>query len=199
MKPALPTVLLSVLLAPFAHADKGLHAEISTFIHSQQPDGPWRLESLVGGDLDGDGDQDALLLLQRIEKVEKADEEGSRRLLILRRNDAGRLELHSHNDKAVFCRQCGGVYGDPLAGMSIGRKGFRIEHYGGSGWRWSNSFTFAFSRRDQDWQLIEVQRESFHASTPDEIEAVRHRPPGHFGLIAFRDFAPDDYLGRGKR
>lgn len=72
-------------------------------------------------------------------------------------------------------------------------------HYGGSGWRWSANYTFAWSRRDQSWQLVRVEKESFHASEPDEIETTVHTPPKDFGLIDVTEFNPEDYLGRGKQ
>ncbi len=145
------------------------------------------------GDLNRDGSEDVVLVL------EPDDPEESRPLLILIRDQKGALKLAKRGAKAVACRNCGGVMGDPFQGIDIGKGRFTVEHYGGSGWRWSANYTFAWSRRDQSWQLVRVEKESFHASEPDEVEKTVHTPPKDFGLIDVTEFNREDYLGRGKK
>lgn len=144
------------------------------------------------GDLNRDGREDAVLVL------EPQDPEQPRPLLLLTRDANGALALAKRSDKAVYCRNCGGIMGDPFQGVTVEKGRFTIEHYGGSSWRWSFNLTFAWSRRDRSWQLVRVESTSFHASDPDSEETTVHTPPKNFGLIDVTEFDPEDYLGRGK-
>ena len=145
------------------------------------------------GDLNRDGREDVVLVL------EPEDPEQPRPLLILVRAADGSLKLAKRSAKAVFCRNCGGMMGDPFQGVTLEKGRFTVQHYGGSAWRWSSSFTFAWSKRDQSWQLVRVENTSFHASEPDKIEKTVHIPPRDFGLIVVKEFDPEDYRGKGKR
>lgn len=144
------------------------------------------------GDLNGDGREDAVLVL------EPEDEEQPRPLLILTRDAAGTLKLAKRSAKAVYCRTCGGAMGDPFQGITIGKRRFTVEHYGGSGSRWTASYTFGWSRRDQSWQLVRVELTSFHAGDPENVDKTVQKPPKDFGLIDITEFDPGDYEGRGK-
>lgn len=145
------------------------------------------------GDLNRDGREDAVLVL------EPEDPEQPRPLLILVRDANGALKLAKRSAKSVLCRTCGGVMGDPFQGVVVGKGRFTIEHYGGSSWRWTASYTFAWSKRDRSWQLVRVESTSFHASDPDHEEKQVHTPPKDFGLIDVTEFDPEDYLGKGKK
>ena len=145
------------------------------------------------GDLNRDGREDAIVVLE----PEAADV--PRPLLILVRDANGALRLAKRSAKAVSCRECGGMMGDPFQHVTIEKGRFTITHYGGSSWRWSSETTFAWSRRDQSWQLVRVEHSNFHASEPEKEEQSVHTPPKDFGLIDVADFDPDDYLGRGKK
>jgi hypothetical protein len=145
------------------------------------------------GDLNRDGREDALLVLD----PENSDQ--PRPLLILVRGADGTLKLAKRSNKAVSCRDCGGIMGDPFQGVTIEKGRFTIEHYGGSSWRWTFHPTFAWSKRDQSWQLVRVESASFHASDPESEEKTVHTPPKDFGLIDVSEFDPADYLGKGKK
>lgn len=145
------------------------------------------------GDLNRDGREDVVLVL------EPQDPEQPRPLLILVRDAKGALKLAKRSAKAVFCRNCGGMMGDPFQGVVVEKGRFTIQHYGGSAWRWSSNFTFGWSRRDQSWQLVRVENTSFHASEPKPEEKTVHIPPRDFGLIDVTEFDPEDYKGRGKK
>ncbi len=145
------------------------------------------------GDLNRDGREDAVLVL------EPADPDAPRPLLLLVRDAKDTLKLAKRSDKAVYCRECGGMMGDPFQGITIAKGRFTIEHYGGSSWRWSSNFTFGWSRRDQSWQLVRVESISFHASDPNSEEKTVHTPPWDFGLIDVTEFDPENYLGQGKK
>ncbi len=151
------------------------------------------ISTVERGDLNRDGLEDIVLVL------EPDDPAQPRPLLILVRDAKGKLKLAKRSANAVACKECGGVMGDPFQGITIGKGRFTVEHYGGSAWRWTANYTFAWSRRDQSWQLVRVENHSFHASEPDKVEIVVHTPPKDFGLIDVTEFDPEDYLGKGKK
>ncbi|MBP6748797.1 MAG: hypothetical protein KA144_04080 [Xanthomonadaceae bacterium] len=145
-------------------------------------------------DLNGDGREDVLLLLQA--RRLRADADGFERrirpLLILTRSEDGTLRLRKRNDKLAMCPECGGMMGDPLQSVVAKPKSFRVEHYGGSGWRWSAHYQFNYSRRDDTWQLVRIEKTSFHASEPEQAEkSVVLTPPKDYGKIDIADFDPD--------
>lgn len=146
-------------------------------------------------DLNADGRPDVLLIH---EPVATADD-GPRTLLIALRQPDGRLTVVKRNDKVVYCRQCGGVFGDPYESIDVTKGRFSVNHYGGSNWRWSNSFSFAYSRRDDTWQLVRVDESSFHTSAPDKMKSRSYKPPRDFGKIDIADFDPDHYKGVGPK
>ena len=145
-------------------------------------------------DLNGDGREDVLLVLQA--RRLRADADGFERrirpLLILTRGEDGTLRLRKRNDKLAMCPECGGMMGDPLQSVAAKPKSFRVEHYGGSGWRWSLNYQFDYSRRDDTWQLVRIEKTSFHASEPEQAEKnVVLKPPKDYGKIDIADFDPE--------
>ena len=154
------------------------------------------------GDLNKDGRKDHILVVSEPVDENAAWEEGAgeRSVMILVREPGGELRLAGRNDLVVLCRNCGGVFGDPFAGVSIRGSSFTVNNYGGSNDRWSYSYTFAYSRRDSTWQLVRVEDESFHALDPKHTTKRRvYTPPKNFGLINFADFDPDNFMGKGKK
>jgi hypothetical protein len=60
---------------------------------------------------------------------------------------------------------------------------------------WSNSFTFAYSRRDKTWQLVRAEVSFYYAPDADSTEKSNiYLPPKDFGKIDIADFDPDRYL-----
>jgi hypothetical protein len=157
---------------------------------------------VAGADLNGDRRKDYLLVLEK-KKQRESDpdiDEGQRPLLIIIRQADGGLKLQKRNDRLVYCSTCGGMMGDPLEGIVVGPGSFAVSHYGGSAWRWSNQYWFAYSRRDDTWQLVRVDESSFHSGDPDRMTKKKVlKPPRHFGKIDLADFDPQRFLGQGKK
>ena len=154
------------------------------------------------GDLNADGFKDHVLVVSQPVDENAAWEEGAgkRSVLILIREPSGELRLAGRNDLVVLCKNCGGVFGDPFAGVNIRDTSFTVNNYGGSNDRWSYSYTFDYSRRDRTWQLVRVEDESFHALDPKHTTKRRvYAPPKSFGLITFSEFDPDNFMGKGKK
>jgi hypothetical protein len=153
------------------------------------------------GDLNGDGRQDVVLVLER-QKLRPSDDDieaGQRPVLILIRQSDGRLKLAARNDAVAYCSTCGGIMGDPFVGIQIGSRSFTVSNYGGSAWRWSFDYRFDYSRQDDAWQLVRVTESSFHTSEPNKAKTKVRRPPKDFGKIGFAEFDPEKFVGQGPR
>jgi hypothetical protein len=156
---------------------------------------------ITEADLDGDGRQDVLLVTEAIAASPDAAAvpEQPRSLLLLRRGADGRLSAWARNDRVVHCAQCGGMMGDPFVGIEAGPRRFTVSHYGGSAWRWGVDVTFAYSRRFDAMQLVEVSETEFHATAPEDATSAVSRPPKDFGRIDFAEFDPEHWRGQGVR
>ena len=67
----------------------------------------------VAGDLNSDKKKDGILILKTPGEDSVMEEELARPLIILIRQADGKLKQVLRNDKAIMCRHCGGVFGDP--------------------------------------------------------------------------------------
>src|SRR5262245_50189985 len=68
-------------------------------------------------DLNGDGAKDVILVLENASAASGEGAEDKRTLFILTADKTGKFSLAKSNDKVVYCRSCGGVFGDPFAGL----------------------------------------------------------------------------------
>jgi hypothetical protein len=196
-------ILSLVLLALPALADEGIYLpmeklppEVRPFVATGT-----RPLSMAGADLNGDGLQDFVLVLER-QKAQPSDpdrEDRQRPLLILVRQPGGALKEVKRNDRIVYCSTCGGMMGDPFQGIQAGLKTFTVAHYGGSAWRWSVDYKFNYSRRDNTWQLVRVQESGFHTSEPGKVKTGVYTPPKHYGKIDIADFDPENWKGQGSK
>lgn len=171
---------------------------------------PQKCKELVAGigtplqvcvaDVNGDSSDDYVVAVQLDrDPGNDAVDESDRELVVIVKK-GGSYTVAVKSNKAIFCSTCGGVMGDPFESIEAGKKWFSISHSGGSRDRWSCTFKFGYSRRDKNWQLIEVK--NYSLDTMDESDPGKttvHKPPKDFGLITFEEFDPDDYLGKGKK
>jgi hypothetical protein len=184
MKPACLLLLVALHMAGAIAAPAAPPAELLRLVEPGT-----ELLSFYAADLNGDGTEDYLVVLQR------QDTEGTRPLLIIGREKTGALRLLKRNEVLVGCANCGGMMGDPLQSIEVKGQGFTVANAGGSIDRWSNSFTFAWSRADKSWQLVRAEASSFSAPEPDEtFRQDVYLPPRDFGKIDLADFDPDSYL-----
>lgn len=157
--------------------------------------------ALETADLNGDGTADFVLVLDKIRA--KSDEvnydESERPLLILTRGADGKLTVAGRNDGIVYCRYCGGVYGDPFDSLEARRNGFTVNNVGGSSDRWSASFQFNYSRRDKTWQVVRVVESSYNVFQSNKVKTKILTPPKDFGKINFTDFDPNNFAGKGAK
>lgn len=152
-------------------------------------------------DFDGDGRQDVLLVWQRKDAGDAdMDAPESRRVLqLLLGTSAGGFRSAVVNDQLVMCQACGGTWPDPLDEITVGRRSFTVSHYGGSRWRWSNSWRFDYDVVRRTW-MLSVATEGFDTQT--QGHRVRtYRRGQHVRDVRLQDFDPQrlhsHYLRRG--
>ena len=146
--------------------------------------------ALESADLNGDGTKDYILVTEKTKPQPTDDDnDDSRSLLILIRDRAGKLTLAARNEKIVYCRSCGGAYGDPFDGVEANRKSFTVYNYGGSWQRWGDYYQFNYSRRDRTWQLVFVQKINYDSHYADKVKTKKFTPK-KFGKIDIANFNP---------
>lgn len=175
---------------------KNIPKELSRVISSRET-----LLAFERADLNGDGLEDIVFIVEtQVDKAKGQDDDDENRVLkIALRLPDNSLKVVKSNDKVVLCAKCGGVFGDPFSGLAASKSTFSVHHYGGSGWRWSNTYKFAYSRKDATWQLVEVNESSFHASEPDKQKNKTYRPPKNFGKIDISEFDPEKFMKIGRK
>lgn len=142
------------------------------------------------GDLNRDSLEDLIMIFKRINEEETSDviDNPIKRPLALYIGLGDDIfQLAAQNDKVAYCYDCGGMMGDPYQALVIKNGYFTVEHYGGSGWRWTRYVTFKYSPKDKNWYLHKDGGESFHASEPDSV-TTNIRTVSDFGTVAFDQF-----------
>src|SRR3954470_604560 len=137
------TITIWLCLAPLTiiaqETELKIPADVAPFVESGT-----RAIALEKSDLNGDGREDFILVLEKEKPAKDADDfpVGQRPLLILLRGADGKLTIAKRNEKIIMCSQCGGVFGEPFEGVIAKRNTFSVEHYGGSSDRWKFSYQF---------------------------------------------------------
>ena len=148
---------------------------VPSSIKSQIPAG-WTVKDAVTGQINNDTKEDLILVLEN-----KKVEDVPRKIMIFLGEDSG-YQLSGTSDTAVFCEKCGGIYGDPYNGIQVEKKKVIINNY----------TTFAYSRIDKQWQLIKVEKLSYHNSDPDK-QKITIKLPKDFGKISLENFDPEKF------
>lgn len=181
--------LFFLLGGPVIAADKESYTpevyDISAFVPPS-----FEVMDSVSGDINGDGQIDVLVLLRTIGEdtmLQLEENYIKRPLLILTGKQDGTFKLAIRNDNAVYCRECGGAFGDPYASISTEGNSFTISHYGGSSWRWSREITFTYSQKEKNWMLSRDGGQEFNVADPQKI-TESYRTPADFGKIPFEKF-----------
>ncbi|MEQ1645659.1 MAG: hypothetical protein ABL959_19575 [Pyrinomonadaceae bacterium] len=138
-------------------------------------------------DLNGDGTKDYILVVETAASANDRNSEDDRTLIIITRETDGKLKRAKSNDNVVYCRGCGGAFGDPFDSVEVRKNSFTVVNYGGSAWRWSESYTFNYSRIDKTWQLVKSVSDSFNTLAPKTLKR-KIRTPKNFGKVDIADF-----------
>ena len=160
-------------------------AIISTFVPNATS---IRLEQQ--GDLDMDGDADALVVLEKAGDTPARHE--PRTLLIFLRGKNGNLEKAATGPNAILCQSCGGTMGDPLQGIDIGPGSFTLRFEGGSRELWQREYRFAHSPEARTWMLDAIDNKTLDRMSGDsegnQIDAPGQNP------VSIDEFDPSDML-----
>lgn len=111
------------------------------------------------GDLTGQGNAAALVVLERSASSDASALEGpSRTLLLVAHDGQGQLKTLAQNDKIVPCARCGGAAGDPYSYSRVALGRFTVVTEGGSREHWWNEFHFKYAPEINGWVLHEAVR-----------------------------------------
>jgi hypothetical protein len=103
---------------------------------------------IAKGDLNKDSMEDIVFALynkmgkESIDSI-NIDSIPPRLLIVLFGTETGYTKV-AETANAILCKNCGGIFGDPFAGISINKNILEIYHYGGSNWKWSYTHKFRF-------------------------------------------------------
>lgn len=175
--------LLAVLLLAICSSVKGQVQKFREFI----PAGFSLLDS-ASGDINKDGNSDFLIILKNDQEETSMDT--TRPLLLLLGKGNGLYKLEARNDSVVLCRGCGGVFGDPYAGVTVKNNFFSVEHYGGSSWRWTRIITFRYDAKTKQIFLHRDAGESFHVENPEKTKAYAYTKED-YGRLLFSKYSYD--------
>jgi hypothetical protein len=144
-----------------------------------------RLVASASGDINNDGESDAVIVLSAEQQAAKG---APRTVLLLVRDPSGSFRLAARNDKLVPCADCGGMFGDPLASISTDRGRVTVVNEGGAGIYWSDEFVFKHVA-DDGWRLDRVVRTATQRSTAETKRLELGEKD--FGVVSFDAFDPE--------
>ena len=142
----------------------------------------------ASGDINKDSKKDILIILKSNQEENTGDT--GRPLLVLLGSGKELYELAARSDSVVLCKACGGVFGDPYAGMTVKNNFFSIEHYGGSNWRWTRIITFRYDLKTGKIYLHKDAGESFHVDDPDKTRPYAYSRED-YGKLLFSKYSYD--------
>jgi hypothetical protein len=115
-------------------------------------------------DYNKDGKIDVVLV------TEIKNKPSENRTVIILENTGATFKQVAKGKNTIMCAECGGVFGDPFADINLKGNVLTVNHYGGSAWKWSNTYTFRFQKNE--WQLIGIAEFSFHSIGCDNCDDV---------------------------
>ncbi len=191
------TLLIFICLRGEAQPPPKTEVDVPASLKAFIPKGYNALD-ISKGDLNRDKYPDVVMVLYKIGEEKTSDVNGNyekRPLLVLIGQADKTYKLAARSNNAVYCFDCGGQMGDPYMGVTIKNGYFSVEHYGGSGWRWSRIVTYKYSPTEKKWFLYKDGGESFNAITHEEVK-VPVKTVKNFGKVAFEKF--DIYNDKNK-
>lgn len=164
--------------------------EISlSYLQDSLPEG-YAILDTVRGDLNKDDLADLIVLYKKASEEETSDvidNPEKRPLAIYLGVGSDAFRLVALNENVAYCYDCGGMMGDPYQAIVIKNGYFTIEHYGGSGWRWTRYITFKYSPKDKTWYLHKDGGDSFHAGEPEKV-TTNIMTVSDFGVVPFEEY-----------
>jgi hypothetical protein len=178
-------IIVSLLIACVLFSFTAMAQNNKKINFSYEAPAGYALLDSASGDLNQDGFRDYIVVLKNL--GEDSLEETARPLIILLGNKQNGLDLYARNDSVVYCKNCGGIFGDPYQGITIKKQYFSIDHYGGSSWRWTRNTTFRYDKVKRKFLLHRDGGESYHTSDPDKTTlSLEHK--SYYGKLPFEDY-----------
>ncbi|MGB0895697.1 MAG: hypothetical protein ACPGU9_06265 [Flavobacteriaceae bacterium] len=159
--------------------------EINAFVASDE-----YLVTYDTGDFNGDKQTDAIVVVAQLDEISqyKKDETRSKRkVLILQRNDDGKLEKTLENEDIVYCYKCDSPYGSPLTSVVFSGNTFAIEHEAGKANRWTRIITFEFDREQELWLLLKDASSVYNIMNSKGFQS-EVKTKDDFGFIYFENY-----------
>jgi hypothetical protein len=155
--------------------------------------------SIESGNLNLDEYTDAILVLRKTSEASTSkfaeNKPDKRPLLILIGQKNGTYKLTYQNNNAVYCIDCGGLFGDPFIGITIKKGYFSIEHGVSGGHHWEHITTFKYNKSKNNWFLYKDHyiNYKFNDSADENAEALvvdyeKLKTVKDFGEISFEKF-----------
>lgn len=160
-----------------------------TDLRKSLPEGYTILDTATG-DLNKDDLDDLIVLYRKINEEETSDvvdNPEKRPLAIYLGVGLDTFRLAALNENVAYCYDCGGMMGDPYQAIVIKNGYFTVEHYGGSGWRWTRYVTFKYSPKEGMWYLYKDGGDSFHAGEPEKV-TTNVMTVSDFGVVPFEEY-----------
>jgi len=206
--------LLFLLITTISFAQKKKKRWSDDFVAKEKPTIPFEeikpfvaqgkyMITYAAGDFNGDKQIDAVLVLGDLNEVSKYrnDEIKSKRnVLILKRNDAGKLEKILENEDIVYCYSCNSPQGSPLTSIVFKGNAFSVEHEAGKANRWTRVITFEYDREKELWWLIKDASSLYNIMNNNSIQS-EVKTQDDFGFIYFEyyDAFSDDLTKQSKK
>jgi hypothetical protein len=165
----------------FSEAASGQLQKLQSFIPKD-----FTILDSASGDINKDGKKDWVVILRN--DYERINADTARPLLLLLGNGKGEYKLAERNDSIFLCLACGGVFGDPYAGIKIKNNFFSIEHYRGNNWRWTRIVTFKYDIKSRQFILYRDAGDSYHTSEPNKTTRNMYNKED-FGKLLFSKFS----------
>ena len=155
--------------------------------------------SVSAGDANLDGVTDRILVLRKNTEETTSNyaenKPDKRSFLLLLGQPDSTYQLAVKNDNAVYCIDCGGVFGDPFTGTTIKNGYFSIEHGIAGGQHWEQVTTFKFDKAKGNWFLYKDHFVSYKFNDSDDEnadalvkETDKLETVKNFGIIPFDKF-----------
>lgn len=168
--------------------EETLPEEIEAFVNAGK-----KVTKFEKGDLNGDGTQDYILVLE--EDICHDDDYYKtlkRTTVIVVRERDGNLRVAAHNEDVVFCLNCPDGSKDTFSDIFIDKNGFTIWNTVGKGERTIFKYSFVYSPRAKTWQLDKFEKRDYNIFTNRE-RTREYYAPRNFARINFTNFDPSKF------
>lgn len=126
---------------------------------------------MCSGDLDLDGKNEIAIIIQR-----QQDGMQTERTIYLLKPEENRGSeksdswwLFGKNDCLIGDSQSGGAFGDSYSGMKLEDGTFTVELYGGSSFRWGETYTFGYDKEQKSLALVNMSKMAMNTETANGI------------------------------